>query len=150
MAKRKPIAVLRVAELTTTSPPPREQAVCVGMVKAVNGKTHIYSTGILEFAVRRYSTYVLSSRTRIAPFDKWWAMQIPDDHVVLTDDHSVGEEEFFKLLPWHELYRRLRLPWPGHLNLMRVLANLRMHGILLGDEVRTNMSLQGNPFREDL
>lgn len=143
MSKQK-IAVLRVAELTTTATLPG--AACVGMVDALKGKTHIYSTGMLEFAVEKYATYVISSRTRIAPFDRWWSNQLPNDRIILTDECSIGEEEFFKLLPWYALYKRLHLQWPGHMSLALVLANLRLHGVLLGDEVRANMAIQNNPF----
>lgn len=148
MAKtKKRIAVLRVAEFTTIGFVGHDKS--VGTVIGMNGQTHnIFSTGLLEFAIHRFDTYVISSRTRIAPVDRWWAKQVPMDHVILVDKHSVGEEEFFKLLPWYELYKRINLPWPGHDKLQLVIAHLRMHGVLFGDDVRIQRTMKEDPFMD--
>ena len=76
-----------------------------------HGDRPIYSTGLLERALATgLDAWVLMSRTRLEPYDAWWADPLPADHVIFPSagpNVTLHEAEY---MPWVTLAVALQLP----------------------------------------
>jgi len=122
------IAVLVVKELTTVDVDvARDIAYMAGVTPRL--RTIVFSTGILEFAIRHYyDVWIVSHRDRIAPIDDWWSIRVPLSKTILTENGDY-------LSTWRTLYDALLFTWRNFAHPDMARRHLDRCGIVLSEEL---------------
>lgn len=84
-------------------------------IQELNSHNVFVDTGALQAALEQgYEVFVVSTREKFGPHDKWWRELVPADHVTHCRPLQEGESDSMLRLnePWKALYERLGHEYP--------------------------------------